>query len=104
MDKKLRNQLSEQIGVAVAAILKSAHDGAAGKVEKHIRSASRDLAKKFLKAQKELIKKAEAEKAKALKAVKKVKPATKARKAVKKVSATSKPVKSKRAAKKSAKK
>lgn len=100
MDKKLRNQLSEQIGVAVAAILKSAHDGAAGKVEKHIRSASRDLAKKFLKAKKEIVKKAEAQKVKATKVVKKVQASAKAKKSVKKINPNGKPVKSKRAVKK----
>lgn len=85
MDKKLRNQISEQIGVAIAAILKPAHNEAAGKVEKHIRSASRDLAKKFLKAKKDILKKAEEKKEKAKKVVRKVKAASKSGKSVKKI-------------------
>lgn len=53
MDKKLRKELSDQIAVAIAFLLKGKHEGAANKLEKHIRSASKDLAKKFLKARKD---------------------------------------------------
>ena len=101
MDKKLRNQLSDQIGVAIAAILQPAHDAAAGKLEKHIREASHDLAKKFLKAKKEILKKAEENKLKAEKVAKKVKAAAKKSGSVK---AISKSVSKKRTATKRASK
>ena len=99
MDKKVRNQLGDQLGVAIAAILKGMHDGAAGKVEKQIQSLSREIAKKFLKAKKDILRKAEEKKNKTKKVVKKVKAAVQADKAVKRVR---KPASKKSVAKKSA--
>ena len=83
MDKKLRKKLSEQIGVAIALLLKNTDPYVAIQMEKHIRSSAKDIAKKFLKTKKEIADKVSDKASKVRKAVAPLKGAGK--KAVRKV-------------------
>lgn len=51
MSKKERKELEQQLGLAIAYFLKKQDEKAASQMAKPIRSASRELAKKFLKHQ-----------------------------------------------------
>lgn len=49
MDKKYRKQIEQQLAMSMAYLLKQTDEKAAAKVEKAIRSAAKDVAKKFVK-------------------------------------------------------
>lgn len=106
MDKKYRKQIEQQLAMSMAYLLKQSDEKAALKVEKAIRAAAKDVAKKFVKhklaAVAEAKKSAEAakkkENVKEQKAVSK-KPAKAAKKVAAKKTSPKKAVK-KRAAKK----
>ena len=53
MDKKLRKQLEQQLSTTIAYFLKKTDEKATAKMEKQIKAASKDLAKKFIKNRKE---------------------------------------------------
>lgn len=92
MEKKFRKEFEKQVGLTIAYFLKKQDEKVAAGMEKAIRSASRDLAKKFVKVRADQAKKLEVAKAKAEKqkaAAKK--PAKKAVKAAKKKVAAKRP-------------
>ncbi len=49
MDKKYRKQIEQQLAMSMAYLLKQSDEKAAAKVEKVIRSAAKEVAKKFVK-------------------------------------------------------
>jgi hypothetical protein len=54
MDKKLRKQLEQQLSTTIAYFLKKMDAATTAKMEKPIKSASKDLAKKFVRTKKEI--------------------------------------------------
>ena len=95
MDKKLRKKLSEQIGAAIALLLRNSDPDVSLKMEKHIRSSAKDIARKFLKTKKEIAEKAEKKAEELKQTVAPLKKAGKkvARKVVRKTAAARKSVK-----------
>ncbi len=57
MDKHYRKQLEQQLALAIDYFLRKTDEQSAEKITKHIKSSSKDLAKKFVKAKEAITKK-----------------------------------------------